>query len=425
MSASAAKPQCIDVVQQHTVLETVLNTIPHRIFWKDCNLVYCGCNQAFAEQFGFSNPNELIGITDYDLPVSTEEAEFYRSCDRRVIETGEQLFDIEEPATLADGSTITVLTSKILLRDAAGEVIGVLGSFLDITERKQLELQLAQAQKLESIGQLAAGLAHEINTPMQFVRDNIDFVAEASERVMSVLQRTEELLESAEPMGWEERKQEIQQLKDQCRFNRFRTQIQPAVDDSQEGIQRIVKIVTAMKDFSHPGAEGMSPVDINQLVDSTVEITRNKWKYIAAVELDLCNTLPPVVADAAAFNQALLNLVVNAADAIEERFGEEEHEPSAVEGRIGIATRYDGENVVVEVSDNGSGIPDDRIGKIFDMFFTTKPVGKGTGQGLSIVHSVISQQHNGQIDVRSEVGTGTTFILRIPLEQPTSDAGDL
>lgn len=166
------------------------------------------------------------------------------------------MFDIEEAQTLSNGEKISLLTSKILLKNPRGETIGILGSFLDMTERKRLEQQLAQAQKLESIGQLAAGVAHEINTPLQFLSDNIEYLGECSDKLFSVVDGYEQMLDKSDvARSWQERYTQMQEMTTQKKFVRIRQQMPAAIEESREGVQRAVKIVNAMKDFSHPGTK--------------------------------------------------------------------------------------------------------------------------------------------------------------------------
>lgn len=288
----------------------------------------------------------------------------------------------------------------------------------DVSDRSRLEEQLSRAQKLESIGQLSAGIAHEINTPMQFLGDNIEFLNQCAGRLFTVVDLYRELLEGTTPVDWQERRAQVRRIANKCRFDHIREQFPKAIEDCREGIQRTVKIVKAMKDFSHPGNKTKTPIDINEAIESTVAISRNRWKYAAEMELQLDPNLPLLSAYAAEVNQVLLNLVINAADAIAERFADGHL------GQITIRTQHTSDSILIEVEDNGTGIPDEIREKVFDPFFTTKEVGKGTGQGLAITHNVVVNLHGGTVDVQSEEGTGTVFSVRFPLEPfaPGADA---
>ena len=288
----------------------------------------------------------------------------------------------------------------------------------EIRKRKGLELQLVQAQKLESVGQLAAGIAHEINTPMQFVSDNIEYLDDCSQRLFEVVDAYEQnLIPDTQPKSWEMRWAELGAVIQRNQFARIRDQIPRAISESREGIERVINIVRAMKEFTHPGCQERVGVDLNNAVCSTMTITRNRWKYAAELELDLDPDLPTLRCVPSEINQVLLNLVVNAADAIVEKLGDN----TGQKGIIKVRTRREPSTIVIEVSDTGCGIPDDIRNRVFDPFFTTKDVGKGTGQGLAICYNVVVNKHRGSLEVDSKVGEGTKFVARLPLEAQDHD----
>ena len=285
----------------------------------------------------------------------------------------------------------------------------------DRTSRVQLESQLALAQKLESVGQLAAGIAHEINTPIQFVGDNIQFLADAFKGIEAQLEYCQRLEDEFNSQSLPEEvfpsklMQEKKEHADSIGLDFVRNEIPISIEQSIFGIERVATIVQAMKEFSHPGQSEPIAVDINSALDSTVTVARNEWKYVATIETDYERDLPIVMGFPGDLNQAFLNLIVNAAHAIAEN-----GLPQNEMGRISIATRSLEGFVEIQVSDNGCGIEQGHQQKIFEPFFTTKQVGKGTGQGLSIVHAVIAEKHKGKIEVESKLGIGTTFIILLP-----------
>lgn len=281
--------------------------------------------------------------------------------------------------------------------------------------RHRLEDQLVQAQKLESIGQLAAGIAHEINTPMQYVADNTRFLNDAFSNVLDALNAYVEVLNPANgDKTWEERLRDVDEIAERCDLYFLREEIPKALEQSIEGIDRIASIVRAMKTFSHPGNEAKQPADINNAIESTVVVCRHRWKYVAEVELDLLPDLPNIPCNLGEFNQVILNLIVNAADAISDVVGED----GPQRGLIRIVTRRDGDHAVITVSDTGCGISDENRNRVFDPFFTTKDVGKGTGQGLALCHNTIVVRHSGSITFDSTPGKGTTFTIRLPINDP-------
>jgi signal transduction histidine kinase len=260
-----------------------------------------------------------------------------------------------------------------------------------------------QAQKLEAIGHLSAGIAHEINTPMQYVQNNISFFGQAFGDL-------ETLFRELARAGESDNRERILECLATVTLDYLREEIPEAIKEAKEGIERVVRIVSAMKTFSHPGSPGKVLTDINQALDSTATVCRNEYKYIAEMSLDLEENLPPVPCYPDQLNQAILNLIINAAHAIEETGARFPDNP----GRIIITSRLIGNVVEIRVQDTGTGIPAEIQSFIFDPFFTTKEVGKGTGQGLTIVHDVVVRKHGGTLDFLTEKGVGTTFVLRLP-----------
>ena len=280
----------------------------------------------------------------------------------------------------------------------------------DVTKKRELERQLAFAQKMESVGQLAAGIAHEINTPMQYVGDNLTFLGKAFDKLATLLELYDDLhARSAAGEDVQVVVQRIEERKKDIKLPFLRAEIPAAIEQAAVGTSRVADIVAAMKVFSHPGTQEKTYVDLNKAIESTITISKHEWKYVADVKTELDPSLPQLPCFPGDLNRALLNLIVNAAHAI----GERATEPSR--GKIMIKTLCDGDEVVVRISDTGTGIPHAVREKVFEPFFTTKPVGKGTGQGLSIVYSVVVDKHGGTINLESELGKGTTFILRLPL----------
>jgi PAS domain S-box-containing protein len=286
----------------------------------------------------------------------------------------------------------------------------IIGS--DITDRKKLETQMQRSQKMQAIGQLASGIAHEINTPTQFLGDNTHFFQDAYEDLIQIIREYEDLIDKAKSnaltaeliAGTEKRIQDLD-------LEYLEEEIPIALQHTLKGVDRIAKIVQAMKIFSHPGMITKEPTDINAEIEKTITITRNEWKYIAQMETDFDSNLPAVPCFRAELNQVILNMIVNAAHAIAEANA---NAPSK-QGIIRIRTYYKDNWAKIRIGDTGAGIPQEIRHKIFDLFFTTKGPGKGTGQGLAISHSVIVEKHKGTLDLESQEGKGTTFIIGLPL----------
>ncbi len=284
----------------------------------------------------------------------------------------------------------------------------------DITERKQLEAQLGLAQKMESIGQLAAGIAHEINTPTQFVSDNLRFLTESFGDIQKVLTVYEQVIKSLPPDVIDRHLlTTMENTVAEADLEYVSEEIPKALQQSLDGSERVGKIVQAMKEFSHPGTTEKKPIDLNKAIESTITVARNEWKYVADVVTDFDPQLPVVPCLPGEFNQVILNLLINAAHAIETALGPE----AEVKGTITVTTRITESSVEIWLTDTGTGIPEAVRKKLFDPFFTTKEVGKGTGQGLAIAHDVIVNKHGGTLTFESTIGVGTTFIIQLPCDQ--------
>jgi PAS domain S-box-containing protein len=373
-------------------------------------------NSAAERTFGISN-SEALGrrFDQCSIPWSWEKIlEAASACRDGRQETN--LHDVRFVQTDGKEGFLEVTFSPLDGGGVCPSGMLLLGS--DITERRILESRLAHAQKLESIGQLAAGIAHEINTPAQYVGDNVRFLEEACEDLERVHELYRQLLDRLKSEGLaEELVRKIEKTAAEIDLEYIRTETPKAVRQSLDGIERISRIVRAMKEFSHPGTGSKMNIDLNKAIESTITVARNEWKYVAEVITDLDPSLPPVPCLPGEFNQAILNMIINAVHAIAEKNGKD----SERKGTISISTRNSGDSVEVRIGDTGAGIPEKVRPKIFDPFFTTKDVGKGTGQGLAISHSVIVEKHGGTIDLETEVGKGTTFIVRLPVQNTESE----
>lgn len=281
----------------------------------------------------------------------------------------------------------------------------------DVTERRGLEDQLLQSQKLGAIGQLAAGVAHEINTPMQFIGDNLHFTQAAIGDVLTLLDMLRRAVNDAvrEPPS-PAKLEQLAQAEIDLDFEYAREALPTAIERSLSGVERVTKIVRAMKSFAHPESDRLTPTDLRQLIESTVVVATNEWKYVADVELDLDAGLPQVPCIGGELNQVILNLIVNASHAIADVVGS-----SGKKGKISIGASADDFHAVIRVSDTGTGIPEHARARVFEPFFTTKEVGKGTGQGLALAYNCVVKRHRGSIDFETELGAGTTFVIKLPL----------
>ncbi len=363
-------------------------------------------NAQFELEYGYDLP-AVSGMKSEDFPWNASPPDIYEeqfeTVGRGEVWSGHLL------SRSRDGNKIEhdVICSPI--SNETGEISHFVQIQRNVTERLQLERQLQQAQKLESIGQLAAGIAHEINTPSQYVGDNTRFLRDVFDDLGKLVTRLEVMAESNDssvPSSL------IQQALKEADIDYLMDEIPKAIDQSLEGIERVTRIVRAMKEFSHP-EQDKSLVDLNRAIESTITVATNEWKYVAELKRDLAPDLPMVPCIPGEINQVILNILVNAAHAINEK----QTGSTSSKGLITVSTCRNGSWAEIRITDSGCGIPEDIQQKIFDPFFTTKEVGKGTGQGLCLAHAVIVEKHTGTIGVESTPGQGTCFTIRLPLEE--------
>jgi PAS domain S-box-containing protein len=321
------------------------------------------------------------------------------------IREGSALFDWTHKRFDGQEFPCTVL----LTRMERGGRQSVQATVRDLSEQRQTEIDLAHARKLEAIGQLAAGIAHEINTPTQYVGDGVHFLKEAFEgyrRLVSQYQRAVETLGAA---GGSALTRGIRETEEEIDLAYLEANVPGSFESCQEGISRISTIVRAMKAFSHPDQREKALADLNQALQTTLAVARNEYKYVAEIVTEF-GDLPAVLCHVGALNQVFLNLIVNAAHAIGDVVA-----LGGNKGKIHIKTLKEGDLARIDISDTWSGIPEAIRQRIFEPFFTTKEVGKGTGQGLAIAHSIVVTKHLGSLTFESEVGKGTTFTIRLPI----------
>jgi two-component system NtrC family sensor kinase len=374
-------------------------------------ITYWNC--AAEELYGLTK-EEVLGrpITIFDWACTTDLLQTIES-----VAAGERT-TFETVHGRGDGSTVETAWTLSRICDRDGMPSGVVGIARDIGKQRTRDAEFHQESKLESLGRLSAGLAHEINSPIQFVGDNARFLEEAYEELIRVVGVYRGLLDTSNPIGWMERQERVREAEASIDFDYLQKEIPSAVEQTLEGIERVSTIVRAMKAFSHPGHQQQVPADLNEAVGATLTVTRHQTNEVADLSLQL-SQLPPVRCNIADLNQVFLNLIVNAADAIEE---------TGERGLITVSTAVDGEDVVIRIGDTGGGIPDDVRARMFDPFFTTKDVGRGSGQGLALVRGVVQEGHGGVVTVDSVLGRGTTFTVRIPIDglpQEDSTGADL
>lgn len=384
-------------------------------------------NRALARDHGYE-PDELVGksVGALTLQYKSEEE---REQLRRAIEAG-QTVRVEAEAVRRNGSCFWVGFYTAPLRNIAGEITHYVVVGADITarleaerrkkelqgqlseemrERERMAIELQLAHKFQSVGRLAAGLAHEINTPIQYVADSVYFLRSAFEDLAKLFKTCRDAVCSP-PAGARDESavRTIADIETTIDFEFLKLEVPRAFERTLEGANRVASVVRAMKEFAHPDASEHGPADLNRALQTTLEVARSEYKYVATVVTQL-DELPSVICNVGELNQVFLNLIVNAAHAIEDAGRD------ASDGRITITTAVGGDYAEVVIGDNGCGIAEENLDKMFDPFFTTKEVGRGTGQGLVIARSIVIDRHGGDIKVHSELGAGTRFILRLPI----------
>jgi signal transduction histidine kinase len=323
---------------------------------------------------------------------------------------GDSAVTLELEITAKDGRRVMLeVNPRLIYKD--GKPVGMQGIGRDITGRDEREMELRHAQKLESVGRLASGIAHEINTPIQFVGDNTRFVQDSFGGLQTLLSKYQELrAAAASGTVSPDLLAAVRRVEEESDCAYLLEEIPKALTQTLDGVTRVATLVRAMKDFAHPESKEKAAADLNKALLSTLAVARNELKCVADVETDL-GDLPPVVCNIGDLNQVFLNLLVNAAHAIGDVV-----KGTGKKGKIRVRTVAEGKTVLVTIADTGCGIPEGIRTKVFDPFFTTKEVGRGTGQGLAIARSVVVERHKGTLTFESEVGKGTSFYVRLPVE---------
>ena len=405
--------QAAELQAAHENAETLIQSISSVLISLDGMGQVSRWNAVAAEVFGLRK-QDVVGRSFMHLPIQWTEPDSVMNL----------LLELERGEVQFETSCNQVVTLDMHVCRILGEPAetGKLIVANDVTRQKSLQSQLDQAQRLESVGQLAAGVAHEINTPMQYIGDNVRYVAKTLQRMNTVLDCLPALVdESISDDDLIELRNSVANTVVPRKVKSALRQIPEALADSIEGVEAVSRIVAAMKEFSHPGSDNRAEVAINHILESTITVARNEWKYVAEVETDFEDNLPGIPAFSSELNQAFLNIIVNAAHAIGDRVERGDFD----KGRIRIATRHNEEFVVVTIQDNGGGIPEHVRNRVFEPFFTTKDVGKGTGQGLAIAHSVVTSKHGGGLSFDVEEGIGTTFIIQLPLHPEEEQAEEV
>ncbi|MFO0748467.1 MAG: ATP-binding protein [Myxococcota bacterium] len=387
--------------EQFRALVEGTRSIPWQMSIDAWRMTYVG-PQAAAIVGG--TPADWLDPAYWRARIPAEDAQRARASLQAALASGQDQ-DCEFRFRRDDGRTLWL---RAVVSHTAGGGPPVAGGFMfDVTRQRELEHELQQAQKLESVGRLAAGVAHEINTPIQFVSDSVYFVQSTFEELVPLIDGYRRLHASIAGDG-NLAVPELGQLEEQADLDYAIEHVPKALTRSLDGIQRVARIVRSMKEFAHPDATSKAEADLNRALETTLAIATNEYKYVADVVTDFA-PVPPVRCHVGELNQVFLNIIVNAAHAIADA-----NKGSERRGVIKVSSRVDGGDVVVSIADSGQGIPASVRGRIFDPFFTTKEVGRGTGQGLAIARTVVVDKHQGSLTFETVEGRGTTFHIRVP-----------
>jgi PAS domain S-box-containing protein len=393
-------------------------------------------NRAIAVDHGYASASEVIGQKVTSFQWWAEGAPQMQEVTQQLEQGRTARTEIE--AVRRDGSKFWAGFSSTPLRNAQGAATHVVSIGADITarreaarkerelndkllmqmqERERISMEQRLAQKLESVGRLAAGLAHEINTPIQYVGDSVHFLRDAFDDLFRLFHGYRDALKELKSSHTSAAAQlaDLRELEIECDFDFLSIEVPKAFERTLEGAERVAGIVSAMKEFAHPDGTQHSAADLNHALSTTLIVACNEYKCAAAINTDFAD-LPSVTCNIGELNQVFLNLIVNAAHAIHDAGRD------MSTGCIAVKTRTHGDVVQIEITDNGCGIPQENLDRIFDPFFTTKEAGRGIGQGLAIARSIVVDKHGGTIDVHSEPGIGTSFVICLPLHRQSTQA---
>jgi PAS domain S-box-containing protein len=374
----------ISTLPQGASCHNIINAIPAGFYLKDKNARFIMANEQYSSMLGY-NSDDLVGKTILEL-VPTEKAQEYIKGERQLFDENHDSASFESAITCSSGEIKWISISNVAMKNEAGEIEGLIGLTSDITEYHIDRERLMQSDKLVAIGTLAAGVAHEINNPMGYINSNLNTMKKYLKKIGEAFDNVQNINQEA-----------IESIRE------IVSDFDDAIDESIEGALRVRKIVADLKSFSRVDRAEKEYADINDGIESTLNIVWNELKYKCKVVKNF-GTLPDLFCIPNQLNQVFMNLLVNAGQAI-----------TGNDGLIKINTWADEKNVYVSIADNGCGISPENMTKIFEPFYTTKEVGRGTGLGLSLAFDII-KKHSGMIDVKSEPGAGTEFIVELPLQ---------
>ncbi len=375
----------------------------------DGNIVYC--NPAFTMVTGYSQA-EALGQNPRVLKSGQQDEAFYQNL-WNTITAGDVWHGVFKNKR-KDGTFFDEQAVIFPIKDGNGNIINYAAVKRDISKENLLEDQLRLSQRMEAVGQLASGVAHELNTPIGFVSSNMESVKNYVEQFKQLIPRYQEFIRQVtqlQPELLPEELEKLREMEEKIHLDFILEDLDELFEENAEGFERITQIVVKLREFSRvDSGDESGHYSLNRAIETTLVVSRNEYKYVAEAETALADDLPDIICNSGEINQVLLNIIVNAAQAIKEQGREGK-------GNINIVTEYDDQWVTCRLSDDGPGMSDEVRENIFNPFFTTKPVGTGTGLGLYISYDIIVNKHGGQLRVDSSPGQGTTFIIKLPREK--------
>jgi signal transduction histidine kinase len=399
----------------------ILTELPHLVWWKDLGGRYLGSNRAYTRARGLPETADLVGCLEDDLSLDDAFTTTLPELERSVIASGVPVTGVQslfrrgpgDGDSDGAGTGLKILLTVVPLRTAEGGVYGVIGVGADVSGLSDIDRKVSQASRLESIGRLAANIAHQINTPIRYLTDNTRFVADGVAEALTALQAVQSLAMSQTVEPAETCLDEIRKVIVETDVDFLDAELPSVLLQSLEELSQVAQIVSELTGFSRPEGE-MTLTDLNHAVDSAVNLTLPEWRAIADLRLDLGRDVGEIPGYEGELRQVLLNLITNAAQAITTR---RRKQPQAPLGLIEVSTRRFDDGVRIAVRDNGCGMTPATRARIFDPFFTTKPLGQAIGQGLSFAYTTVVIRHHGSIDVASRLGEGSTFTVTLPARQ--------
>lgn len=402
------------LAEEKRLLDVTLSSIGDGVITTDMQGIVSYSNERAREITGYAMA-EAVGrplSAIVRIPVGENEQRFHAR-PLEALRTGNEHNGIAEHVLWSRDQTRKIISSRTaLIQDAGGQGWGYVIALRDITRQKAAEEQAVLSQKLESLGQMAAGIAHEMNTPMQYIADNAQFLREAFGEIQEMLQAQERGSGEVPGEGRHHDRGQVEQPDEKTASEALLSEVPSAIDDLVEGVERVSHLIRGMRRYAHPGGELKAAADINQVVEQAIDISKNEWKYHSVVHRELQPSLPRVPCHVNQVCQAILNIVLNAADAVDEAMAQGLVPRGIIVVKTGVRDRM----AQVSIADNGVGMPEETAERVFEPFFTTKEPGQGTGQGLAIAYEIICNQHGGSLQVESREGKGTVFTILLPLE---------